>query len=75
MIGTASSANLDYVKSLGADQVIDYTTNSLEEVVKDIDLVIDTVGGSTQDRSWSVLKPGGCLVSLVEPHIFHSLSM
>jgi NADPH:quinone reductase-like Zn-dependent oxidoreductase len=67
VIGTASSANLDYVKSLGADQVIDYTTTPFEEVVKDVDLVLDLVGGSTQDRSWSVLKPGGCLVSLVQP--------
>ncbi|MBW5446204.1 zinc-binding dehydrogenase [Cohnella sp. CFH 77786] len=67
VIGTASSFNLDYVKSLGADQVIDYTTTPFEEVVKNVDLVIDTVGGVTQDRSWSVLKPGGCLVSLVQP--------
>lgn len=67
VIGTASSANLDYVKSLGADQVIDYTTTAFEDVVKDVDLVVDTVGGSTQDRSWSVLKPSGCLVSLVQP--------
>ncbi len=67
VIGTASSANLDYVKSLGADQVIDYSTIPFEEVVKDVDLVVDLVGGSTQDRSYSVLKPGGRLVSLVQP--------
>ncbi|TNJ62098.1 NADP-dependent oxidoreductase [Paenibacillus hemerocallicola] len=67
VIGTASIENLDYVKSLGADQVIDYRTTPFEEVVKDVDLVVDTVGGSTQDRSWSVLKPGGCIVSLAQP--------
>lgn len=67
VIGTASSANLDYVKSLGADQMIDYKTIPFEEVVKNVDLVIDLVGGSTLDRSYSVLKPGGCLVSLVQP--------
>lgn len=67
VIGTASRANLDFVKTLGADQVIDYTTTSFEEVIKDVDLVVDTVGGSTQDRSWSVIRPGGCLVSLVQP--------
>ncbi|WP_245815734.1 NADP-dependent oxidoreductase [Seinonella peptonophila] len=67
VIGTASSTNLDYVKSLGADQVIDYTTTPFEEVTKDVDLVVDLVGGNTQDRSWSVLKPGGRLVSLVQP--------
>lgn len=67
VIGTASRANLDFIKTLGADQVIDYTTTSFEEVIKDVDLVVDTVGGSTQDRSWSVIRPGGCLVSLVQP--------
>jgi len=67
VIGTASSVNHDYVKSLGADQVIDYTTTPFEEVVKDVDLVLDMVGGSAQDRSWPVLKPGGRLVSLVHP--------
>ncbi|GAA0381532.1 NADP-dependent oxidoreductase [Bacillus horti] len=67
VIGTASGDNVDYVKSLGADQVINYTSTPFEEAVKDVDLVIDTVGGSTQDRSWSVLKPGGCLVTLVQP--------
>ncbi|RXZ77627.1 NADP-dependent oxidoreductase [Paenibacillaceae bacterium] len=67
VIGTASSENVDYVTSLGADQVINYTSTPFEEVIKGVDLVIDTVGGNTQDRSWSVLKPGGCLVSLVQP--------
>lgn len=67
VIGTASSANLDFVQSLGADRVIDYTATSFEEIVKGVDLVVDAVGGDTQERSWSVLKRGGTLVSLVQP--------
>lgn len=67
VIGTASTANLDFVKSLGADQVIDYTTTPFEEVVNDVDLVVDCVGGETQDRSWPVLKRGGILVTLAQP--------
>src|SRR5690606_15043541 len=67
VVGTGSSANLNYVKALGADQVIDYTTTPFEEVVKNVDLVVDTVVGSTQDRSWSVLKRGGSIISLVHP--------
>jgi NADPH:quinone reductase-like Zn-dependent oxidoreductase len=67
VIGTASKTNLDFIKSLGADQVIDYTSTYFDEVVKDVDLVVDSVGGDTQDRSWSVMKPGGTLVSLVQP--------
>ncbi len=67
VIGTASISNVEYVKQLGADQVIDYTTTPFENMLKEVDLVIDTVGGSTQDRSWSVVKPGGRIVSLVQP--------
>lgn len=66
VIGTASTANLEYVRALGADQVTDYTAASFDEVVKDIDLVVDSVGGETEDRSWSVLKPGGILVALTQ---------
>ena len=67
VIGTCSTANLDFVKSLGADRVIDYTTTAFEDVVKEVDLVVDAVGGYTEDRSWSVLKRGGILVSLTQP--------
>ncbi|MDQ0885873.1 NADPH:quinone reductase-like Zn-dependent oxidoreductase [Paenibacillus sp. V4I9] len=67
VIATASTANLDFVKSLGADLVIDYTTTPFEEKVKDVDLVIESVGGNNEDRSWSVLKRGGKLVSLTQP--------
>lgn len=67
VIGTASTANLDFVKSLGADHVIDYTTTRFEEVVPQVDLIVDSVGGDTENRSWSVLKGGGILVSLTQP--------
>ena len=59
---TTSTGNVDYVRSLGADEVIDYTTTRFEEVVRDVDVVLDTVGGEVTDRSWSVLKAGGILV-------------
>ncbi|MBB6634178.1 NADP-dependent oxidoreductase [Cohnella thailandensis] len=66
VIATASTSNLDFVKSLGADQVIDYTTANFEDVAKEVDLVVDSVGGETETRSWSVLKKGGILVSLTQ---------
>ena len=61
---TASSANLDFVRSLGADEVIDYRAQRFEDVVRNVDVVFDTVGGETLERSWSVLKPGGRLVTV-----------
>jgi NADPH:quinone reductase-like Zn-dependent oxidoreductase len=64
-IGTASSGNMQFLKSLGADEVIDYKALKFEDVVDDVDVVIDTVGGDTFDRSWGVLKPGGFLVTTV----------
>jgi NADPH:quinone reductase-like Zn-dependent oxidoreductase len=67
VIGTASPANIEFVRSLGAERVIDYTTTLFEEVVQDVDLVLDTIGGETQRRSVGVVKPGGTLVSLLEP--------
>ena len=62
--GTASAANLDFVRSLGADEVIDYRVERFEDVVRDVDVVFDTVGGETLERSWDVLKPGGRLVTV-----------
>jgi NADPH:quinone reductase-like Zn-dependent oxidoreductase len=64
VIATASAANADFVKGLGADQVIDYKAVKFEEVAKDVDVVLDTVGGDTTDRSAAVLKKGGILVSI-----------
>ncbi len=66
VIGTASTANLDFVRSLGAETVIDYTTTPFEQVIHDVDLVLDTIGGETLRRSMQVLKRGGRLVSLLE---------
>lgn len=67
VIATASTSNIDFVKSLGADQVIDYTaTAAFEDVVNKVDLVVDSVGGETENRSWAVLKKGGILVSLTQ---------
>jgi NADPH:quinone reductase-like Zn-dependent oxidoreductase len=63
-----SRQNIDFISELGVDQAIDYQTQRFDEVVHDVDIVLDLVGGETRDRSWSVLKPGGILVSaLGEP--------
>jgi NADPH:quinone reductase-like Zn-dependent oxidoreductase len=64
VIATASERNIDFVKTLGADQVIDYKAQKFEEVVKDVDVVFDTVGGETTDRSIGTLKAGGIIVSI-----------
>lgn len=65
VIATASSKNADLVKSLGANEVIDYRTEDFTEV-RDIDLVVDSIGGETLEKSWSLLRPGGRITSLVE---------
>ena len=64
VIGTASASNLEYVQSLGAEKVIDYQATPFEKAVRDMDVVIDTVGGETIDRAWQVLKPNGILVTV-----------
>jgi NADPH:quinone reductase-like Zn-dependent oxidoreductase len=63
VIGTASSGNEGFLRELGADEVIDYRTRPFEEVVHDVDVVFDPIGGDTQERSWKVLKKGGVLVA------------
>ncbi len=63
VITTASAKDTSYVRSLGAYGLIDYRLRRFEEQVKDIDAVLDTVGGDTLDRSYGVLKRGGILVS------------
>jgi NADPH:quinone reductase-like Zn-dependent oxidoreductase len=60
---TVSRDDFDFVRSLGADRVIDYRAERFEDVIGDVDLVFDLVGGETQERSLSVLKRGGALVS------------
>jgi NADPH:quinone reductase-like Zn-dependent oxidoreductase len=67
VVATASSADLDYVRGLGADRVVDYKSERFEESSTGVDVVLDTVGGDTQQRSLRVLKPGGILVSAVSP--------
>jgi NADPH:quinone reductase-like Zn-dependent oxidoreductase len=67
VIGTASGRNQEFLRKLGADQTIDYQTTHFEDVVHDVDVVFDTIGGDTQRRSWKVLKKGGILVSIVGP--------
>jgi NADPH:quinone reductase-like Zn-dependent oxidoreductase len=62
VVTTASARNHDYVRSLGADRVIDYNAQDFATVVHDCDVVFDTVGGEVQVRSYAVLKPGGRLV-------------
>jgi NADPH:quinone reductase-like Zn-dependent oxidoreductase len=67
VVATASSANLGYVRGLGAETVVDYKKERFEESVTGVDVVLDTVGGDSQRRSLRVLKPGGILVSVVSP--------
>src|SRR5262249_61497302 len=67
VIATASTANQDLLKELGADVAIDYTKQKFEDVVKDVDVVLDAAGKETLDRSYPVLKKGGILVSIVGP--------
>jgi NADPH:quinone reductase-like Zn-dependent oxidoreductase len=66
VIGTASERHLEFVRQLGADEAIDYQTTRFEDVVCGVDVVLDSIGGDTQKRSWQVLKKGGILVSIVE---------
>jgi NADPH:quinone reductase-like Zn-dependent oxidoreductase len=64
-IATAGAKDIQYVRSLGADKVLDYHTQHFEEEVKDADAVLDLVGGETQLRSFQILRPGGKLISAV----------
>ena len=64
VIATASSGNLNFVRSLGADEVIDYRKTPFENVVRGVDVVFDGVGGDTLERSWSVLTKNGRLVTV-----------
>src|SRR6056297_1111342 len=63
---TGSTKNVEFLKSLGADEVIDYTKDDFSQILEDYDLVIDTLGGEIQDKSLNILKKGGKLVSIVE---------
>ncbi|MEU0029361.1 NADP-dependent oxidoreductase [Streptomyces sp. NPDC006335] len=65
VIGTASAGKHDFLRELGADEVIDYRETDFTEAVKDVDVVLDTLGGDTSVDSLRVLRPGGVVVSII----------
>ena len=67
VIATASGADVALAHSLGADEVIDYRSQRFQDQARDIDIVLDTVGGPTQEASWGVMKLGGILVATAMP--------
>jgi len=67
VLATASTKNQELLRELGVDEPIDYMKQKFENVARDVNLVLDLIGGETQERSWSVLKKGGVLLSLVQP--------
>jgi NADPH:quinone reductase-like Zn-dependent oxidoreductase len=67
VLGTASPQHAPLLRQLGADEVIDYHATRFEEVARNVDVVLDAIGGETQERSWQTLKRGGILVSLLQP--------
>ncbi len=83
VLATAGAENIEYVRTLGADQVIDYKATPFESVAKNVDVVLDLIGGETQVRSFAVLKPGGYLIATSQPppeaeaarHKVHALMM
>jgi NADPH:quinone reductase-like Zn-dependent oxidoreductase len=83
VIATASTANQDLLKQLGVDVAIDYTTQKFEDVAKNVDVVLDSVGKDTLVRSYGVLKKGGFIVSIagdpdpaeLEKHGIHGASI
>jgi NADPH:quinone reductase-like Zn-dependent oxidoreductase len=72
VITTVSASNIALAKTLGADEAIDYRGSSFETLVRDVDLVLDTVGGDTLQRSWQVLRPDGRLVTIAVDSEFTS---
>ncbi len=67
VVATASGTGIELARSLGADEVIDYKAEDFAARVSGVDVVLDTIGGDTQRRSFGVLRPGGMLVSTVAP--------
>ncbi|MFH9589134.1 NADP-dependent oxidoreductase [Streptomyces luteogriseus] len=65
VIGTASAGKHDFLREIGVDETIDYRETDVTEAVKDVDVVLDTIGGDTSLRSLRVLRPGGVLVSIL----------
>ena len=66
VIGTASTKNKEFLADLGVDEIIDYTATPFENVAKDVDVVLDTIGGETLIKSFSVTKKNGTVVSIVD---------
>ena len=64
VITTTSSRNIDFVRSLGADEVVDSTKQNFADILKNVDIVFDTLGGEALYKSFQVLRPGGWLVSI-----------
>jgi NADPH:quinone reductase-like Zn-dependent oxidoreductase len=64
---TATSTNSVFLRDMGVGHVIDYGCQRFEKACKDVDVVLDTIGGETQERSWQVMRRGGTLVSTVKP--------
>jgi len=78
VIATASARNHDFLRSLGASTVFDYTKDRFEDVVEPVDVVIDCVGGEVYERSLHVLKPGGIAVTMAsrpQPELAESLGV
>lgn len=67
VIGTASGEGIDLLQNLGADEIIDYTKKDFATLVKDVDVVLDLVGGETQLKSFDIIKRGGQLISTTMP--------
>jgi NADPH:quinone reductase-like Zn-dependent oxidoreductase len=65
VLGTDSPDKVAFLRELGVAEAIDYTTSSFEDVAREVDVVLDTIGGEVQERSWNVLRPGGALVTLM----------
>jgi NADPH:quinone reductase-like Zn-dependent oxidoreductase len=66
VITTAAAADRDFLRAIGADEVLDYRAEPFDERVREIDLVVDTVGGSVLERSFAVTRQGGTIVSVAE---------
>jgi NADPH:quinone reductase-like Zn-dependent oxidoreductase len=66
VVATASTANQEFLRQMGADVAINYTRTKFEDIAKDVDVVLDTVGRDTLERSYGVVKKGGIVVSIVD---------
>jgi len=72
VIATASAQDMEFVKQLGADEAIDYQESRFEDKTGKVEVVFDTVGGETLDRSWRVLKTGGRMVTIASEYEEHA---